>query len=447
MKKILLFILLLSVINIAFAQKRKNSFDKQNYDKRNYFTYGVSSYIDAIVVPTDGNDSAEVNIVFKILYDALSFTQVNPLENPAPFRAIAEVEIVIHDDQGIIRGRLPWKDTLFVKDNEITNSKDMYLEGIVNKNLSPGKYKISFDLIDKLQQKDDKKDFELNIPSSHNSIFKPTFWEIIIQNDNTFFKPFIWDNKINFSSKNINVICFTENINENDKFYYSIKKIESKSLDYKGDSIDFTADAKVIPNATINFNQKSQLWEINTSTNSNKSLINFELPAQDLTPGKYELIIFNKSNDTKLVTKFEVEWIDMPYSLQDFDYSYRIMYYIMTDEEFDNLSSGNDEEIMEKMSDFWKKKDPTIGTPFNESVEQYYKRVDYSFFNFQSIKERDGAKTARGKIYILFGKPDEIFNQFINGKSQEIWQYKKLNKKFYFEIRDQGIFELILIEG
>lgn len=446
MKKVLLLILLIIISINLFAQKR-NNFDKRNYDKRNYFTYGVSSFVDAIVVPIDKNDSAEVNVVFKILYDALSFTQVNPLENPEPFRAIAEVEIVISDDQGIIRGRLPWKDTLFVKNNEITNSKDLYLEGTVNKRLAPGNYKISFDLIDKIKQNDDKKEFDIKIPNKTNAIYKATFGEIINKDGKLLFKPFIWDNKVNFSSKNIDVICIKENENTNDKYFYSIKKIESKSLDYKGDSVDYTAEANLMFNKNIEFNTDSRMWEIITIPNSNKVLVNFKLPAQDLTPGTYNLTVFNESNTSKLETKFEVEWIDIPVSLLDFDYSYKILYYLLTDDEFDNLSSGSDNEIKKKMSEFWQKKDPTIGTPFNEAIEQYYKRVDYSFFNFQSIKERDGARTARGKIYILFGKPDEIFNQFVDGKSQEIWTYSRLNKKFFFEIRDKGVFELILIEG
>jgi len=440
MKKLLFLVILLSFSINLFAQKR-------NYDKRNYFNYGISSFVDAIVIPLEESDSADVNVVFKILYDALSFTQVNPLENPEPFRAIAEAEIVIHDNQGIIRGRLPWKDTLFVKSHEITNSKEMYLEGAVNKSLAPGNYKIYFELIGKIQQNDDKKELDIVIPSKANAIYKATFGELINQNGNTIFKPFIWDNKVNFSSKNIDVVCFTENILENEKFYYTITKIESKMLDYKADSIDYTAEAKIMKNIDFNFSSDSNIWDINSIPNSSKVLINFKLPAEDLTPGTYNLTVFSESKSSKYETKFDVEWIDMPVSLLDFDYSYKIMYYLLTDEEFDNLSSGSDDEIKKKMSEFWQKKDPTIGTPFNEAIEQYYKRVDYSFFNFQSIKERDGARTARGKIYILFGKPDEVFNQFVDGRSQEIWTYNRLNKKFFFEIRDKGVFELILIEG
>ncbi len=433
------------ITNNVYSQKK--NFEKRNFDKRNYFTYGVHTYTDVLLIPVAESDSADANVIFKILYDALTFTQVNPLENPEQFRAIATAEIIISDDQGIIRGRLSWIDTLFVKNFELTNSKDKYLEGLVNKRLAPGKYKISLDLIDKIEQKDNKNDFDIDIPNKDNSFLKPIFGELKGEGNNSIFKPFIWDNKVNFSSKNIDVLSFSENLSDNDKVYYSLKKVKSKSLNYVGDSIDITSEAKIIRNSSIKYNNALNLWEINSSVNSNTSIINFELPAEDLTPGTYNLAIFNNNSNRKSEITFDVEWIDIPYSLQDFDYSYRILQYILTDEQYDELSSGSDDEIMKKMSDFWQKKDPTIGTPFNEAVEQYYKRVDYSFFNFQSIKERDGAKTARGKIYILFGRPDDISNQFVDGKSQEIWRYNKLNKKFTFEIRDQSVFELISIEG
>jgi len=55
---------------------------------------------------------------------------------------------------------------------------------------------------------------------------------------------------------------------------------------------------------------------------------------------------------------------------------------------------------------FWHKRDPTPDTEENEYRDQYYERVAYANEHFTSGKP--GWMTDRGRIYIKFGKPDEI---------------------------------------
>ncbi|HRP02770.1 MAG TPA: GWxTD domain-containing protein [Candidatus Kapabacteria bacterium] len=432
-----ILILLIGIV-VAKAQKNKN-------DKSVYFTYGVNLYTDALIIPDIKKDSAEVYIIFKFVYDALQFTQVNPLENPKPYRAIAESEIIFTDEQGIIRGRLHWNDTLFVDTFEETNAKDKFLFGQVSKKLVSGNYKVSVELLNKVRQDNNINNFDIKIPASqHANIYKPIFGDFkdIKQ---TCFTPFIWDNKINFSSKSAFAIIAISNTKLGEQFFFTLKRLESKYIDFETDSIDFTSSATVIDNKSLTFDRNTNCWNFLPSQDLQDAYLLINLPSNKFTPGKYSLTIF--SENVKKEFNFNVEWIDMPYSLQDLEYSYKLLYYILTDQQYDELTSGNDKEIMHKLSDYWKSKDPTIGTPFNEAMYQYYQRADYAFFNFQTIQEKDGAKTIRGKIYILYGKPDAIKNSFVSAKSQEVWYYKKINKKFIFEIKDKGIFELISIEG
>lgn len=441
MKYIIIFIIIINIINLRANDK--------NFDKRAYFKYGTNIYTDAIVIPDEKVDSSDVTILFKILYDALSFTQVNPLENPGSYRAIAETEVILQDNQNIIKGRLNWIDTLFVDTFADTKSKNLYLEGQVTKRLATGKYTATIELITKIKQDNNNKTFDINIPSNKNNIIsQPIFGTLLSKAKSSYFKPFIWDNKINFAAKQVDVLgCAI--LPSNSDLYYTLKRVSSKELNYKDDSINITSQITINPNINLKYNKIMESWELipNTSNKSKISIITFQLPIEKLTPGNYQLTIKDNNSELKYETNFDIEWIDMPYSLRDFEYSYKILYYLTTDEQYKELTSGSDKEILKKMSDFWKSKDPTVGTPFNEALEQYYKRVDYAFFNFKTINENDGAKTARGKIYILYGQPTEISEHFVNGNAQEVWYYKKLNKKFIFEIRNAGIFELISIEG
>lgn len=81
--------------------------------------------------------------------------------------------------------------------------------------------------------------------------------------------------------------------------------------------------------------------------------------------------------------------------------------YIITDEEraaFKQLS--NDEERDNFIEAFWQRRDPTPDTEENEYKEEHYQRIAYANEHFAAGVP--GWRTDRGRIYIVFGKPDEI---------------------------------------
>jgi GWxTD domain-containing protein len=81
--------------------------------------------------------------------------------------------------------------------------------------------------------------------------------------------------------------------------------------------------------------------------------------------------------------------------------------YIITDEErkaFKKLAT--DEEREQFIEQFWRRRDPDPDTDENEYREQYYERIAYANEHYTS--GRPGWMTDRGRIYIKFGKPDEV---------------------------------------
>src|ERR1700746_2450398 len=80
--------------------------------------------------------------------------------------------------------------------------------------------------------------------------------------------------------------------------------------------------------------------------------------------------------------------------------------YIITDEErraFKKLA--NDDERERFIEEFWRRRDPDPDTDENEYREEYYERIAYANEHFAS--GIPGWKTDRGRIYIMYGKPDE----------------------------------------
>ncbi len=79
--------------------------------------------------------------------------------------------------------------------------------------------------------------------------------------------------------------------------------------------------------------------------------------------------------------------------------------YIITDEErkaFKKLA--NDDERERFIEEFWRRRDPDPDTDENEFKEEYYERIAYANEHFSS--GIPGWKTDRGRIYIMYGKPD-----------------------------------------
>ncbi len=81
--------------------------------------------------------------------------------------------------------------------------------------------------------------------------------------------------------------------------------------------------------------------------------------------------------------------------------------YIITDEEraaFKKFST--DEEREQFVEQFWERRNPNPGSAENEFKEEYYRRIAYA--NERYASGFPGWRTDRGRIYIMYGPPDEI---------------------------------------
>jgi GWxTD domain-containing protein len=144
------------------------------------------------------------------------------------------------------------------------------------------------------------------------------------------------------------------------------------------------------------------------------------------------LIVFN-NQELKLSPKFTVNRISLPGSKQYFYfYQYPSAYpklvsvdqlvqpirYISTSSEFKRLTSAVD--YKKAVDAFWlklgKEEERT-----RQMIEQYYSRVEQSNRYFSSYKE--GWKTDRGIIYIVYGLPSTIYKT----AQKETWIYGEEN--------------------
>jgi GWxTD domain-containing protein len=110
-----------------------------------------------------------------------------------------------------------------------------------------------------------------------------------------------------------------------------------------------------------------------------------------------------KKNDKgKNLRKLQKE-LDTPYKkwLQE-----EVPYIISDEERAAFLHLQTNEEREQFIEAFWQRRDPTPDTVENEFKEEHYRRIAYANERFAS--GIPGWKTDRGRIYIMWGPPDEI---------------------------------------
>lgn len=108
--------------------------------------------------------------------------------------------------------------------------------------------------------------------------------------------------------------------------------------------------------------------------------------------------------------------------------------WIITDEErkiFDSLKT--DDEREQFIEQFWFRRDPDPDTDVNEYREEYYQRIAYANEHYTS--GIPGWKTDRGRIYIMFGKPDQIESHPSGGSyDRPTWEGGGSTSTYPFEI-------------
>ncbi len=95
--------------------------------------------------------------------------------------------------------------------------------------------------------------------------------------------------------------------------------------------------------------------------------------------------------------------------------------YIILDEERDAFKRlSTNEEREQFIEQFWLLRDPTPDTVENETRDEHYRRIAYANERFSS--GIPGWKTDRGRIYIIWGPPDEIESHPTGGTYQRPYE-------------------------
>lgn len=168
-----------------------------------------------------------------------------------------------------------------------------------------------------------------------------------------------------------------------------------------------------------------------------RNMIYHKLDNTKFTLGKYDLHINSLIDSTEqmlgTVKSFRSSYKSIPESITDLEKAVDQMIYIASTTAIDSIKSISDyNDKLEKYVSYWDRIDPTPDTDFNEVMEEYYARVDYTNEHFKSYFE--GWKSDMGWIFITLGPPDYVNRQPMSSdqKPYELWTYYEVNRTFKF---------------
>lgn len=178
--------------------------------------------------------------------------------------------------------------------------------------------------------------------------------------------------------------------------------------------------------------------------------VGWEIPLIGFVTGEYNLIAL-AFKDGKERDKRETEFtVRNPFRFDPRRYQELVdkLVYITTPDERARMKSAEPEHRQAVWDSFWKEKDPTPQTSYNEALESYFAKIRYCEENF-SRGDR-GYLSDRARIYMRFGEPDEVEEHPFDMDRYPyiVWYYYHSDMKFIFEDRlNFGEYELVYPPG
>lgn len=102
------------------------------------------------------------------------------------------------------------------------------------------------------------------------------------------------------------------------------------------------------------------------------------------------------------------------------------------------------------LAEFWRKRDPTPDQLGNPVRDAFYGKIRFANEQYREGGRgtQPGWRSDRGRIYLKFGAPDELYRRQPEGKTppMEIWKYSRTRNRFFvFADRNLvGLYTLLL---
>lgn len=432
-KNRILFTLLLSS-SLAVAQRERPAQSPQDRPP--------VVYLAAESLPGTIAGLMKVNVSYSIPTNFFVFVRNTGINTIHAFIAQSEYTVEILDSNKSSVARDFLKKEIETDVPPSPRNENDFQTGIFSFNLLPGNYFLVFEAKDpdskRLYRNDAKKIIVKDFFNTTMEISDMIFCQRDTAMLSRSLLPFYFGNDLPFGKRadcyvQLRTLVTAESLHVT----YSISKFSTEETTPSVVIKDSVASSSLLPASVLNIEQHPAGYRYIESDTllSNTKRARFHIASDTLEQGNYILELTARSGTIVKTFKqnFSIRWIGMPFSLRTLPVAVSAMEYLLPEDEFRQLRSADAETQKRKISAYWKKRDTTPGTAYNEMMEEYYRRVDYAFSTFSTLKEENGVKTERGKAYILYGPPSNIERKLLPSSApREVWYYTGLRKKLTF---------------
>lgn len=179
--------------------------------------------------------------------------------------------------------------------------------------------------------------------------------------------------------------------------------------------------------------------------------VSLRVPSQKLALGvtKFTFRLHQGKKQAESETSLFVNVSNLPKDFNNIASFIEPMRYIMSSDEWQEMENATPERRVELFNEFWRERDPTEDDDENPLMEEFFRRVEEANQRFRWGGE-EGWETDRGRIYIIYGAPDNVIEQksYRSGASYLIWVYLNIGRRFVFEDRySNGNYQLYSSSG
>ncbi len=355
----------------------------------------------------------KVYLIANVVYDLMQFVVENK-----EYHAACEFEALFTcTDTKKIYSRL-WKSEAVVANYRTTNRRDLYHVSIDSITLPPGEYVIQLDYRDlngriRFQQK-----FSINMEPPAGDYFAPPLLLEMRPGEESLSVPFPYRPLAMISTlpfnRQLGVLLQGQFVHPVDTLRIRFRITP-----------EISENQPVTLDTTVSFAQATR-WRMV-----------LQPPFQKLFPGKHELSISYQwdSQKEEQHIPFTVSWQERPRSLADFDYALKALKFALDKDQYKALFSGNKKEKRKAFFQYWHSLDPTPETAYNELMVEFYQRVDSTDL-WWGKKGRYGWRTDPGKIYLLYGRPNQIIDRSLDPERPYMeWIYELPDRRLRFRFQ------------
>ncbi len=189
--------------------------------------------------------------------------------------------------------------------------------------------------------------------------------------------------------------------------------------------------------------------DIDTTASQETVNIIFPIPPTQLGLGPLEISMTVTSDSRTAVSKRSllVRWANRPAVAANnkaFDDYIEPLRLIMTGEQWKKIKNAAPEEQRRLLEQFWQERNPNPEASATLLEEEFYWRVGEANSRYPWGKSQ-GWTTDRGRVYVIYGQPDEIARQYDRyGRTIEIWRYEDPPREFvFYDEQGDGRFHLV----